>query len=158
VSDKESALKKVDEEAANLQKALEGLSNEQMEQPFLDGWSVRDLMGHILGWQRESTMMLERMARGERPAPEGTDYSKPDEWNAKFALAVAGVNPNTVIASWRQANGNFVRAAQAMPEDRFKAKDDGTPSTASRILEGNGYGHFREHIEHIQTWRKSAGI
>jgi hypothetical protein len=158
MSEKESALKQVDEEAANLQKALDGLSNEQMEQPFLDGWCVRDIMGHILGWQRESAMMLERMARGERPAPEGTDYSKPDEWNAKFAASVAGVNPNTVVASWRQAHGNFVRSAQSLPEDRFKAKDDGTPSTASRILEGNGYGHFREHIAHIQEWRKREGI
>jgi hypothetical protein len=158
MSEKESALQQLEQEAGNLQKALDGLTNEQMEQPFLDGWSVRDLMGHILGWQRESTMMLERMARGERPAPEGVDYSNQDEWNAKFAAAVAGVNPNTVIASWRQANGNFARAAQTMPDDRFKAKDDGTPSTATRIVEGNGYGHFREHIEHIEGWRKREGI
>ena len=45
MSDKESALTQLDEEAANLQKALDGLKNEQMEQPFLDGWNVRDIMG-----------------------------------------------------------------------------------------------------------------
>ncbi len=158
MSDKANALGLIEEEYHNLEKALDGLTNEQMERPFLDGWCARDIIAHILGWSRESAAMLQRLARGERPAPEGVDYSDTDGWNAKFAAAWRAANPNTVVATWRQAHANFVRAAQAVPDDRYAAKADGAPSTASRIVEGNGYGHYREHIAHIRKWRQHEAI
>ena len=103
------------------------------------------------------TGMLQRIARGERPTAEGADYSDTDAWNAKFALAAKPQNANTVVADWRQTHGNFVRAAKTVPDDRFGEKD-GKPKTASRLLEGGGHGHFKEHAEQILAWRKQEGV
>ena len=158
MSEKDTALQSLEDEYRNLRQALDGLDVVQLERGFLDGWSAKDIVAHILGWARESTMMLERMARGERPAPEGTDYSDPDAWNARFALQMKPISPQTVVAAWQQSHMNFVRAARALPDDRFAAKEDGKPSTATRILEGNGYVHYKEHAGHIGEWRKREGI
>ena len=32
-------------------------------------WGVREILAHIMGWQREMIPVLERIARGEKPSP-----------------------------------------------------------------------------------------
>ena len=157
MSDKASVLKNVESEYQNLLQAVDGLDNDQMAQPWLDGWSVRDILGHVLGWEREMIMMLGRMANGERPVPEGRDYSDPDAWNAKFASEFTPISASTVIATWKQAHMNFVKAANALPDDRF-GEQDGKPKTANRMLADNGYQHYKEHTAQILDWRKSEGL
>ncbi len=154
--DKETVLESVQTEYEHLLEAVKGLDNDQMAEAWLDGWSVKDILSHVLGWERQMITFLQRMARGERPVPEGVDYSDPDAWNAKFALQFAPISGSTVLATWKQAHMNFVRAADALPDDRFGEKD-GKPKTANRILADNGHKHYQEHTAQILEWRKSAG-
>ena len=84
--DKAEVLQNVETESQKLQEAVKGLDNDQMAEAWLDSWSAKDILAHVLGWEREMIVFLERMARGERPTPEGVDYSDPNAWNAKFAL------------------------------------------------------------------------
>ena len=155
--DKAEVLQNVETEFQNLQDAVKGLDNDQMAQTWLDSWSAKDILAHVLGWDREMIVFLERMARGERPTPEGVDYSDPNAWNAKFALEFAPISGSTVLAVWKQVHMNLVRTANALPDDRFGEKD-GKPKTANRILTDNGYQHYQEHTAHILEWRKSAGL
>ncbi len=155
--DKAEVLQNVETESQNLQEAVKGLDNDQMAQTWLDGWSAKDILAHVLGWEREMVVFLERMARGERPTPEGVDYSDPNAWNAKFALEFAPISGSTVLAVWRQVHMNCLRAAQALSDDRYGEKD-GKPKTANRMLADNGYEHYQEHTDQILKWRKSAGI
>jgi len=155
--DKASVLKNVDTEYKNLLEAVKGLDNDQMTERWLDGWSVRDILGHVLGWERLMVTWLGRMASGERPVAEGEDYSDPDAWNAKFALEFAPISGSTVLANWQQAHMNFLKAAEALPDDRFGEKD-GKPMTANRMLADNGSEHYKEHSAQILEWRKSKGL
>lgn len=155
--DKAEVLENVETEFQNLQGAVKGLSDDQMAIAWLDGWSAKDILAHVLGWERQMIIFLERMARGERPTPEGVDYSDPQAWNDKFALEYAPIGGATVLAIWRQVHMNFVKGAEALPDDRFGEKD-GKPKTANRMLADNGYAHYQEHTAHILEWRKSAGL
>jgi hypothetical protein len=121
-----------------------------MNNRFYGDWSVKDILAHISGWWHQSAAMLERMARGERPVPEGVDYSNPDDWNAKFASAMKPQSSETVVADMRQAYATYVRAAKAIPDDRF-----GEGKTVNKILDGNGFGHIREHLPAIKEYRQS---
>ncbi len=155
--DKAEVLQNVETEYGNLQGAVKGLSDDQMAIAWLDGWSAKDILAHVLGWEQQMIVFLQRMARGERPTPEGVDYSDPQAWNEKFALEYAPIGGATVLAIWKQAHMNFVKAAEALPDDRFGEKD-GKPKTANRMLADNGYAHYQEHTAHILEWRKSAGL
>jgi hypothetical protein len=157
MSDKANALKELDAGYQELRKAIEGLDAAALQKSWLDDWSVKDIIAHILGWQKELTGALQRIARGERPTPEGVDYSNTDRWNAKFALVMKQQLPTTVIAEWGQVHMVFTKVAQAVPEDRFAGKD-GKPSTVMRILDASGFGHMREHAQQILDWRKRDGI
>ena len=157
MSDKASALKTLDDEYRNLRKLIDGLDAAQLERVWFDAWSVKDIVAHIAGWQREMTVALERMARGERPTPEGVDYADADAWNAKFSSAARAVGPSTVIANWQQTHMTYVNAAQALPDDRF-GETDGKPKTANRLIETSGFGHYREHAAQIREWRQREGL
>src|SRR5437868_13730450 len=67
--------------------AIHGLNEEQMAEVWLGTWSVREIVAHIIGWHREMTPALQRIARGERPVPEGVSYDDVDAWNARFVEA-----------------------------------------------------------------------
>jgi uncharacterized protein (TIGR03083 family) len=157
-NDKASAINELRDEYADFRATLKGLEPPQLEQPFLDGWSVKEIVAHVAGWENEMVAALERMARGERPTPEGVDYSNPDAWNARFAVDAAPISAPTVLARWDQTHQNFVRAAEALPAERYGEKEDGSLMTANRMLEGNGFGHYREHIAQIASWRTREGI
>ena len=60
--------------------ALEGLDARQLTEVWLGTWSVKDIVALISGWHRELGPALERMARGDRPVPEGTSSNDVDAW------------------------------------------------------------------------------
>jgi uncharacterized protein (TIGR03083 family) len=158
VSDKESTLELLDKEYQNLREAVDGLDDEQMTRVWLGEWSVKDIVAHVLGWEREMTGALQRLARGERPTPEGVDYSDVNEWNHRFARKMTQIDPRTVLAAWRQAHMNYLRAAKAVPDDRFGLQEDGRPKTVNRLLEASGFGHYGEHAPQVREWRQREGL
>ncbi len=155
--DKPTTLKELAAGYQELRQAIDGLDATALQRVWFGEWSVKDMIAHILGWEKELGGALQRIARGERPTPEGVDYSDTDKWNAKFALVMKQQLPTTVIAEWGQVHMVFTNAAQAVPDERFGEKD-GKPSTVSRIIQGSGYGHFREHAGQILDWRKREGL
>lgn len=156
-ADKATTLKRIDEEYEKLRKAIEGLDRPQLEQVWYDKWSVKDIIAHIMGWEREMTEALHRLARGERPTPEGVDYSNFDGWNERFSAAMTHQLPTTVLAEWQQVHMVYRKAAGAVPDDRF-GEQDGKLKTVNRLLEASSFGHYPEHAAPILEWRKQQGI
>lgn len=140
-------------EFQKLLNAVDGLSDEQMVQPWYDGWCVRDILGHIIGWHHEMDGVLQRISRGEKPVPEGVSYDDTDTLNARFAETWKAASPAAVIEELIASKESFVKAAGMVPEERY---EEGR--AAHRILMGSGTDHYREHIPEILEWRKKAGI
>jgi hypothetical protein len=138
---------------SGLQASLDGLSRDQMLREWYDGWTVRDILGHIIGWHEATTDIFARMAQGERPVPEGVDYSDSDAWNARFAKIWQGRSPEDAVAELAASKQRMVGAAKEVPEERF---EEGR--TARRALVGNGAHHYREHAAAIREWREREGI
>src|SRR2546429_7182871 len=123
-----------------LRAALEGLDERQLTQVWLGVWSIKEIVAHISGWHRELGPALERMARGERPIPEGVSYDDVDAWNARFATAKRSWTTPAILAELDASHADFMRAAAAVPEARF------TPGkTAHKLVDFNSRHHYREH-------------
>jgi hypothetical protein len=151
--DKQTALAQLDTEFSALLASVKGLDDAALSRVFYGDWSVKDILAHIAGWQHTMTSAMERMQRGEKPVPEGVDYSNADEWNAGFAAAMKAQNAETVVADLRQAFATYARAAKAIPDDRY-----GEGKTINRLLEASGYGHMREHRPAIESFRASQAV
>ncbi len=146
---REELLKELDREFDSLLKAVDGLSDQQMVQPWYGSWSVRDILAHVTGWHHEMDEALERISRGERPVPEGVDYSDADAWNARFVETWRNASPEAVLAELVASKGLFVAAARLVPEEKY---EDGR--AAYRILMNTGINHYREHAPAIREWRQ----
>jgi hypothetical protein len=149
-------LAELDRSFAELERAIEGLSHEQMLQRWYgadsEEWSVRDILAHITGWHHEMDDALERIARGERPTPEGVDYSDADTWNARFVETWTSASPEAMAAELVKSKELFVEAAKQVPEEKF---EEGR--AAYRILTTTGTNHYREHAPEIRAWREKTG-
>jgi len=149
--DKRTALGDVESAFQELLGTIEGLDDRAMSRLFYGTWCAKDILAHITGWHITMTDALERMARGERPTPEGVDYSDADAWNAKFATGARVQNASTIVAGLKQSFANYVRAAAALPDDRF-----GEGKTVNKLLEVSGYGHYREHMPALRELKAGA--
>jgi hypothetical protein len=150
---RDDILKTLDSGFESLLKTIDGLSDEQMKQVWFGDWGVRDILAHVAGWHREMTGAFERIARGERPVPEGVDYSDADPINARFAEAQRNADATGIIAELKASKDAFVAAARTVPEERF---EEG--KSAYRILHTTGIEHYQEHEPMIREWRRREGI
>jgi hypothetical protein len=150
---RDDILKTLNSEFDSLLRSVEGLTDDQMTRVWYGDWGVRDILAHIAGWHREMTAAFERVARGERPVPEGVDYSNADPINARFAEAQRGADANGIVAELTASKEAFAAAARTVPEDRFQEG-----KTAYRMLHTTGIDHYREHEPAIREWRQREGI
>jgi uncharacterized protein (TIGR03083 family) len=153
VTDKEAVLQDYRAAYSEFRSAVEGLTEEQMEKPFLDNWSVREIVGHLAGWHDQMTLGLERMARGERPTPEGVDWSNIQAFNDRFARDVGDRRAADILRDLDSKVAVFEGALRALPDDRF-----GPNKTATRMAAGAGYEHLREHAEEIKQARAAGKL
>ena len=148
MSDKDKLLHEADEAYAELRRAIEGLSDDEMRQVWLGSWGVREILIHIAGWHEVATPALGHIARDEAPYPPGT-YDDFDAWNARFVIQKTGVKTSDVLAELDLSHKNFVEAARALSDQHFQAG-----KTARETFANNGPGHYREHAAQIREWRR----
>ncbi|MGH7278823.1 MAG: ClbS/DfsB family four-helix bundle protein [Candidatus Rokuibacteriota bacterium] len=148
MSAKQDLLNAAAREYRALHEAIHGLNEEHMTEVWLGTWSIRDIIAHISGWHREMGPALERLARGERPVPEGVSYDDVDAWNARFAAARKNAAVADVLLDLDASHEYFMRCAASVPEERFQAG-----KTAHKIVDQNSAHHYKEHGDQVRTWR-----
>lgn len=153
MSDKQTVVEQARAAYQQFMEAVKGLDEAALSKPFLDDWSVREIGGHLIGWLEQMTTGLERMARGERPSPEGVDWSDVQSWNNRFASSVAGRGVKELVNDLESRLERLIAAVQALPEDRF-----GENKTVNRMVDAAAIHHFKEHAEEIGAARGSGKL
>jgi hypothetical protein len=127
------------------------LPDEKFDETWLGTWNLSQLLAHMAGWYGEMSGAFARVARGQRPTPEGVDYSDADSWNEKFAAdAVPG---RAALAQFDAAYADYVAAAESLNQSRFGTDvEKGRPKIGNRLLQGAGTGHFEEHQPELEAW------
>lgn len=150
---REELLAELDRAFAELQSSIDGLTHEQKLQKWYGDWCVYDICSHIIGWHHEMDDALERLARGEKPVPEGVDYSDSDSWNKRFVDTWVQSSGEAVLEELVASKNMFAAAAKLVPEEKFAEG-----KTAARILTTTGTNHYREHAPAICAWRERENI
>ncbi len=150
---KQELLNEAAREYKAFHEAIQGLNEEQLREPWLGTWSIREILGHLSGWHREMGRAVERVARGERPVPEGVSYDDVDAWNRRFAEAVRDTPAADLLLELDRTHQHFMQIAAAVPDDRFQPG-----KTVWRIVDQITAHHYREHADQIRAWRTSRGV
>ena len=108
--DKQSVLNELQSAFDELVASFKGLDERAMNVVVLGTWSVKDILAHIAGWQHEMTGALERMARGEKPVPEGVIQAIADrqtqmlpdgaQVQARIAFMLGHIDPVVTILAY----------------------------------------------------------
>ena len=133
--------------------AVHGLNEDQTAEVWLGTWSVKEIVAHMSGWHRELLPVLERLARGERPLPEGVSYDDVDAWNARFAASAKDREITDLLLELDRSHADFLHAADRITAARFEPG-----KTAHRMVDGVTAHHYREHGDQIRAWRASRGV
>lgn len=152
---KQEALDLIQKEWDDFLNLLATLSEQQQIAPTLAGnWSVKDTLVHLSAWEAELTRWLSAANAGNNPGvPKFTD-DYINQFNEKIYLDNRQRSYADVYANLRATHDAAVAQIKALPDDPNDPKwalwqrPDGPWS----LIEGNTYGHFREHADTIRAW------
>ena len=115
--EKENLLKKLSESHLEIHQTLEKVDLEMIvyKDPI---WRVREIIGHIAIWDRETTQSLRAYQAGSEYQIADLDEEE-TEYNAKAAEEQKRLSNQEIIAEWKGAYEEFRKAIQEMPTDLF---------------------------------------
>jgi hypothetical protein len=145
---KQEVLNDLDQSYNELQQALQSVNEQAAGEQWYGTWNAKQILAHMIGWDEEMSGALDRVARGERPVPEGVDYNDADSWNAGFAEKFASGEWPEVLQRFDSAHAKFRTAlGNVSDEERFAEG-----KTAYRIAHNAAIDHYKEHAGAIRDW------
>jgi len=145
-------------ERAGLLEQLVGLEERALtELRILDGWTVRDLLAHIVAWDRWELQEMERMASGK--PPDLSAVRDMDGYNAAVVAAWRDRTLTEVLVELQDARVTWVVWLGALPEEEFFRE---------RLFAGEDWSfpgcvevqwqHDAKHAAQVAAWRESEGL
>jgi hypothetical protein len=124
-----------------LHSLIDPLSPNEAETPgyFPEGWSVKDLIGHLGSWLAEAGIALERIRAGTYRAGELDIDAK----NEEFLDALRPLTLRETHAQAEAARAHTLRTLRSLP----KVSDD-----AAWWIEKAGPAHYASHLPRLREW------
>jgi hypothetical protein len=151
---KASAEREMVEAWQALASAVDSFSNGELEQPgVVEGWSVKDMLGHIAFWAQEAARNLQLIAAGK-----GDEVVRPesdaavDGWNERERRLREGRSLAEVREEWLESFQQAMQALADFPAEMLEAKVN--EDTALASLAVDTYDHYREHLAQLAGWRQ----
>jgi hypothetical protein len=126
---------------SEIRSLIDQLTPEQVERPgyYEEGWSAKDLLGHVGAWLAEAGVLLERIAAGSYRR-EDIDV---DDMNRLSLEAMRDIPFRTIKA---QAAAARARMRGALLELREPSPD------AAWWIAKAGPEHYAEHLPRLRAW------
>ncbi len=145
-------------ERESLKETLSRVREDQMTQPGVEAeWSIKDILAHIVAWERRMIRWVGEALSGEVPEIPKT-WDQVDEMNEQSYREDRDRPLDGVLAAFRDSYQEALRTAEGAPEqdlvdaDRFEWRE-GVPLW--RVVAANTCWHYKEHGESIQEWLES---
>lgn len=139
---------------------LEALRPDEMLLPgIMPGWTVKDVLAHVAGWDRRGTRWIADAARGVQPEmPEpGATWADLDAINARDVAAHREQPLDDVLRELAESWPPLLQAVEALREEQLDwpvriVTGDRTESAPLSTLVRWRYRHYRTHRAHIEAW------
>lgn len=137
-----------------LASAVDSFSDAELGQPgVVEGWSVKDLLGHIAFWAQRAAHNLQAVAAGRVDDIVTLESEKAvDEWNEREWRKRLDLPLSAVREEWLESFQGVMNALAACPSNRLEEEVKGNTALKSFALDT--YEHYREHLAHLAAWRR----
>jgi hypothetical protein len=159
---REVILDRIRTERRRLEENLAQMPAGEMETPGVVGeWSVKDVLAHLVDWERRFLGWYEAGRRGERPAvpAPGIGWGELDRLNRQIYEQNRRRALEEVVADFQASYRRVVAVIEAMPEEEMFAPGRyewlGENALVGPIL-ANTANHYRWAKNHIRAWRQEG--
>ena len=148
---------------SKLDALLEQLTPRQMTQggATLAGWSVKDILGHLIGWQQMNLDWYAAGLRGETPAvpAPGLTWKDIRKLNAQIYRKHHRRSLRAVLADYNDCHQKMLRLIEEVSDRDFVAVGRfawaGPTWTLSDYVRANTASHYRWACGHIRKWLRA---
>ena len=140
-------LGELDLERNQLMRNIETCRIRDIDRPFIGGWSLKDIVGHIASWEAEVVSSLRDLREGTRPALLDFDDAALDRWNADHVERKRDLNFWSVLEQLKGGRQRLTEEIAGLSDDAFGDERANEPSLIHSIVD-----HDREH------WHAIAAI
>ena len=160
---KAELLQEIGVERSRLDALLEQLTSRQMTQgsATLAGWSVKDILGHLIGWQQMNLDWYAAGLRGETPempAP-GLTWRDIRKLNDRIYRKHHRRSLKAVLADYSAFHQKMLDLIEQVPDRDFVAVGrfawTGPTWTLSDCIRWNTASHYRWASKHIRKWLRA---
>jgi len=116
------------------------------------GWTIREMLAHITGWDDATIDALRAHVAGREPAMTATRGI--DEYNAQTVTSREALDYEHVRKEWEMTRNVLKTIVREMPDDKFLEPlvlswgERGTVTYLIKIL----ISHEEEHVRDIHKW------
>jgi uncharacterized protein (TIGR03083 family) len=152
--DKPAAGRELRESWDGIKRLVDSLPEREMtEAPVIEGWTVKDLLGHMAFWAEKAASDLKLLAEGRTSEIETPgDEQGLNAWNARESERREGLSLMEVREEWVGSHEAAAAAFDAVPADKLDINVKGW-TMAHRFAEDT-YKHYDEHAEQIRAWQR----
>lgn len=111
-----------------------------IERPFVDQWSVKDIVGHVASWEAEFILALREIRAGERPALLDLDANHRNQWNQDHVERKRDLNFWSVLEQLKGGRARLVEELTHFTDEELAAEDSHLGAIVRVATE-----HDREH-------------
>jgi hypothetical protein len=158
---KADLLERIETAQAELDAALLGLSNAQLDRKDRDGgWSIKDHVGHIIGWRGHALAALQGdlAHEGMGIAREQFANLHVDEVNDLLYAQHRDRPPEEVLAEMRAQHQRLVELIDGMSDEDLQRPYQSERSTSPRsLIDQVAFTMVRHTRAHLDDIRRLAG-
>lgn len=124
---------------------LKTLKPEDWSKPVTDKWTVKDVVAHLVGWEREvaQTFLVDRTANRISWYVDAGDY---DEFNKKIKREFLNWMPDNLLEEWGKWEEDLNNKILSVGEDISKVRQE----NLSWVIDGKIHDHTEWHINQIK--------
>jgi uncharacterized damage-inducible protein DinB len=146
--DKDALLQHYRRARAELLAAIEGLSDAQLSEQTLDGWSVKDHLAHLAQWDDVRAAEVVRISAGHQSAWRMTEDQDTDYNDMSYALR-QDLSVGQVQWELAQSHARLLNALETATPRGLDAALYGVSGLVST--------HEQDHTGWIKRWRSERG-
>lgn len=137
-----------------LASAVDSFSDAELEQlGVVEGWSVKDLLGHIAFWAQDAARNFRLIADDNADEVDRPRTQRDvDEWNERERRLRHGRPLHEVREEWLESFQQAMQALAAFPSEKLQEEFAGR--TVLELFAEDTYEHYREHLAQVARWRQ----
>jgi hypothetical protein len=128
----------------------------------MDGWAPRDVVAHLIGWNRLMIEASLSILAGQAPtyyADTTNDYST---INAGFTTKYSSHSKQELLSELKLSLESFEALILALPDEEMLADHgvrhySGSPATVSKIIASLA-GDYQSHTRQIKAWSNQKEV